>query len=127
MGVHPPEAMMHFLSVSDSPYFRNKITLRQKYPQFYLFPKHFSIFIRQNFFHMTSFSHRLQILTLFSKNLRAFYKLYAYFVSPYFDHLCITQCTYWTGLGLSYFMRVQFKSSLFKYKRSKLYNANDQS
>jgi len=81
---------------------------------FYLFPKIFLIFIRQNFW-WPFFSHRPQIYNfplfslfqyisppvsqkllfppyfekfapLFSKNSPAFYILYVYFVSPHFDH-----------------------------------------
>jgi len=36
-GVHPPEAMMHFPHVSDSPCFRKMSSLRGKFPKFYLF------------------------------------------------------------------------------------------
>jgi len=46
----PPEAMMHFLPVSDFPYSEKNFGLRRKFPPFYFFPKNFSSFIRQNFF-----------------------------------------------------------------------------
>ena len=60
-GVHPPETMMHFPPcLRFPPYVRTIFRLCGKCSQFYLFPKNFSIFIRQNFW-WTFFSHRPQI------------------------------------------------------------------
>ena len=56
----PPETMMHFLPVSDfPPYFRKIFGLSENFLQFYLYPKHFLTFIRQNFWWL--FCHRPQI------------------------------------------------------------------
>src|SRR6218665_251344 len=44
-GLHPPEAMMHFPTVSDFALISETIfRLRGKFSQFYLFPKKFLIF-----------------------------------------------------------------------------------
>src|SRR6218665_946068 len=63
MGVHPPEAMMHFPPVSDFPtLFPKKISDSvESFLQFYLFPKIFLDFHPPKFL-TTFFSHRLQIL-----------------------------------------------------------------
>jgi len=95
-------------------YFRKIFRLSGKFSKFYLFPKYFSIFIRQNFW-WPFFSHRPQIFHFppifpvsvhfpqcfakiitapyFGKFLPCFIKIYlhfAYFMcisfSPYFDH-----------------------------------------
>ena len=99
----PSEAMIHFPPVSDSPLISAKfLKIRGKCSQFYLFLKHFSI--SKNLW-WPFFTHRLQMLIfllfsfaeiiipptfsnspLFPRNLRVFYILCVYFVSPYFDH-----------------------------------------
>src|SRR6218665_913546 len=49
-GRPSPEAVMHFPPVSDlHPYFRKILRLCGKLKKFYIFPKKFPIFIRQNF------------------------------------------------------------------------------
>jgi len=93
-----------------SPYFRKKFQTLRKIVTIFPFPTNFLIFIRQNFC-WPFFSHRPQISPYFPcfstfppvsrkllfppyfekfpplyKNSPAFYILYVYFVSPYFDH-----------------------------------------
>ena len=111
-----------------SPYFRKKISDSVEIFPILPLPKKFSIFFRQNFW-WPFFSHRQQMLnspyfrcfitfspillkflfrpllfpisSTISKNLRVFYILYVFFVSPpslTMMHLCITQCTYGTPL-----------------------------
>ena len=126
--VHPSEAMMHFLPVSDFPlYFLKIFRLRVEIFQFDLFQKKF----RFSFpiFLITFCSRLLQILNVplfslnstfpflyqenycfphtflkfspdFEKIYLFFYILYMIFVSPSLTmmHLCITQCTYWTPM-----------------------------
>ena len=110
------------------PCFRKIFGLSEIFLQFYLFPKNFLTFIRQNFW--LFFSHRPQISNfppIFAVSVHFppvswklffppyFYKfppvlgkftcLFTYFtcISPpnlTMMHLCITQCTYWTPLHL---------------------------
>jgi len=107
----PSEAMMHS-SVSDSPYFRKFLKLMENFP-ILPFPKKLFSDIHPPKFLMTIFSHRLKIFNfppifavsvhlshfrkllfpptfknfpLISLNLRVFYILSVFFVSPYFDH-----------------------------------------
>jgi len=65
-------------------YFRKIFILCDKFPQFHLFPKSFSIFIHQNFV-------KLHTLCLFRFPLILTMM-----------HLCITQCTYWTPVTTVY-------------------------
>ena len=103
------------------PYFREIFRLCGKFPEFYLFPKIFSIFIRQNFWWIFEF---LLYFPCFSTFPLCFAKI---IISPLLwqiyppvlekftcclhtlcvfrfppsltmMHLCITQCTYWTPL-----------------------------
>ena len=121
-----------FPPISDSLCFRKISWLRGKFPSFYLFPKNFSIFIRQNFWWLFfslqpqisnfpplsihfplfrqsySFRPTFQNFPLFSANLRAFYIYFLCFSFPptfTMMHLCITQCTYWTPLLLGTALR----------------------
>jgi len=113
-GVHPPEAILHVL-LFQIPSVSEKILTPWKISQIVLFPKIFSIFIRQNFWWPFFFSYQPQIsnFPLFSlfqyisplfwqnysflpafKNVPPcfreiyvfFYILYVFFVSPYFYH-----------------------------------------
>jgi len=123
-GVHPSEAMMHFPPVSDSPYFLKNFGLRGKFPQFYLFPRNFSIFIRQNFwrpfFPQISNFPPISLFQFVSHYIWKFFfsptfanfppdcvkfmcflhTLHVFRFPPTFTmmHLCNTQCTYWTPL-----------------------------
>ena len=82
-GVHPSEAMMHFPSVSDSPCFRKIFWLGGKCPKFYLFPKNFKIFIRQNFWwRLLVINHKFRIFPIFS--------LFQYTIPPYFDKILLS-------------------------------------
>ena len=107
----PPETMMHFPPVSDSPYFQKNFRLWGKFSQF-SFSRKISCFSSNEISDDLFFSHRPQIsnfplifavsvhfplfrdktptLTnfppLFYTNSPALYILYVYFVSPYFYH-----------------------------------------
>ena len=111
-GVDPPEVMMHFPPVSDSPHFWKIFRLYQKFSKFYLFPKNFSILIRQNFWWpFLVIDHKFRISPFFFP-VSIHFPLFRlnYYSPPYLMcisfpsaltmmHLCITQCTYWTPLS----------------------------
>ena len=111
----PPETMMHFPPVSDSPLFSKKFrTLRKifktlpfflvdaqisNFPLFSLF-QYISPLFRENYYFPPYFDKCPP--PLFYTNSPAFYILYVYFVSPYFYHDAFMhhpmQVAYWTPL-----------------------------
>src|SRR6218665_2218434 len=102
-----PETMMHFppMFQISHPIFE-KFSDSGKFSQFYLFPKNFLIFICRNFL-LLFFPLLLQISPLFYTNSPAFYILCVYFPPTLtMMHLCITQCTYWTPLGVGFIIEI---------------------
>ena len=123
----PPEAMMHFPSVSYFPLFSKEFS--DSVENFPNFTKTFAIFIRQNFWWPFLFSPQPQISSLFSlfqyisplfrenysflptfkipprfRKIYVFFTYFVFFFSPScltMMHLCITQCTYWSPLLLT--------------------------
>ena len=117
-----------------SPYFREIFGLWGKFSKLYLFLKNFLIFIRRNFWWpFLVIDHKFRISPLFSlfhyifplfrenyyfpptlTNIHLCFTrihlLFTYFTCISFPptftmmHLCITQCTYWTPLGIVYFV-----------------------
>ena len=133
---------MHFLPVSDSPYFGKNFRLHGKFPQFYLFRKNVSIFIRQNFWwpffspifavsvpYISSlflnnyyFPLLLQISLWFRKSyvfLHTFGR-FSFLPSLTMMHLYITQCTHWTPL-MSCLIITSNKTQLLHFLRPRAY------
>ena len=124
-GRPSPEAMMHFpLCFRFPPVSKKFSDSTENFPNFTFSRKYFLIFISQNFWWLFLVNHKfrisplfslfqyisplfqqnysfpptLTISPLFSANLRVFYIPCVFRFPPYFYHLCITQCTYWTPL-----------------------------
>ena len=108
------------------PYFRQIFWLFQKFSTFHLFPKNFSVFIRQKFWwpfclvidqkfrispyflHFPLFGGNFTFPPTFNNFIPSFIKITCFLHTfcvfrfpPTFTmmHLCITQCTYWTPLS----------------------------
>ena len=127
MGVHPPEAMMYFPLFQISPSFRKKFQTLWTIFTILPFPNKFLDFQPPNFFftHRPQISNShppyFRIFPYFSclstfplcfaktiispcfRNIHVFLHALRVFRFPptlTMMHLCITQCTYWTPLGL---------------------------
>ena len=81
---HPSKFLM--------PFFRHRLQI-WNFPLFSLFYYISPLFRKKYYFPLL-----FQIPLWFRKLYMFFYILSVFFVSPYFDHLCITQCTYWTPI-----------------------------
>ena len=107
-GVHPPWGNDAFPSVSDFPLFPKNFLTPWKISKFYIFPKDFPIFIRQNFW-WPSFlviDHKFRFPSLFS--------LFQYFSPYYFDKIIL--CPYFYKFSLCFRQIYVFLHTLYSFR-----------